>query len=190
MVEDAQTHRLPADRDGIAAARGLSRLPGSRPVRRPICAPISPRSRSTTPSCSRRRRACPGPATWSSPAPKTIPDTLATLARLGFADPARVAAMVRDWHHGRMRATRSQRAREILTEFVPELLRIFGATAHPDAALPALRPVPVASAGGGAAVFAVSRQSRPVLAGRRHHGRGAASGGTAWRSVRPCSMRC
>jgi glutamate-ammonia-ligase adenylyltransferase len=34
-----------------------------------------------------------------------------------------------------MRATRSQRAREILTEFVPHLLRVFGATAHPDAAL-------------------------------------------------------
>ncbi|MGH7094637.1 MAG: bifunctional [glutamine synthetase] adenylyltransferase/[glutamine synthetase]-adenylyl-L-tyrosine phosphorylase, partial [Stellaceae bacterium] len=34
-----------------------------------------------------------------------------------------------------MRATRSQRAREILTELVPELLRIFGATAAPDTAL-------------------------------------------------------
>jgi glutamate-ammonia-ligase adenylyltransferase len=34
-----------------------------------------------------------------------------------------------------MRATRSQRAREILTELVPELLRIFGATVQPDAAL-------------------------------------------------------
>src|SRR5207244_10668307 len=27
------------------------------------------------------------------------------------------------------------RAREILTEFVPELLRVFGATAHPDTAV-------------------------------------------------------
>ena len=63
------------------------------------------------------------------------PETLATLARLGFAEPARVAAMVRGWHHGRIRATRSQRAREILTEFVPELLRVFGATANPDTAL-------------------------------------------------------
>jgi len=63
------------------------------------------------------------------------PDTLTTLTRLGFADPPRVAAMVRGWHHGHMRATRSQRAREILTELVPELLRIFGATTRPDAAL-------------------------------------------------------
>jgi glutamate-ammonia-ligase adenylyltransferase len=55
--------------------------------------------------------------------------------QLGFAEPATVSALVRSWHHGRLRATRSQRAREILTELVPELLRIFGATPHPDAAL-------------------------------------------------------
>mgnify|MGYP003694460343 CR=1 FL=1 len=42
---------------------------------------------------------------------------------------------MRGWHHGRLRATRSQRAREILTELVPELFRIFGATPNPDAAL-------------------------------------------------------
>ena len=63
------------------------------------------------------------------------PETLRTLSGLGFAEPASVATLVRGWHHGRLRATRSQRAREILTELVPELLRIFGATPHPDTAL-------------------------------------------------------
>ena len=37
------------------------------------------------------------------------PETLATLQKLGYAEPSRVAAMVRAWHHGRIRATRSQR---------------------------------------------------------------------------------
>ncbi|MGH7030990.1 MAG: bifunctional [glutamine synthetase] adenylyltransferase/[glutamine synthetase]-adenylyl-L-tyrosine phosphorylase, partial [Stellaceae bacterium] len=63
------------------------------------------------------------------------PETLRTLSGLGFADPPSVGALVRSWHHGRQRATRSQRAREILTEIVPELLRTFGATSHPDEAL-------------------------------------------------------
>src|SRR5262249_34469990 len=63
------------------------------------------------------------------------PETLATLSRLGFAEPAAVAATVRGWHHGRYRATRSQRARELLTELVPALLAAFGASPNPDTAL-------------------------------------------------------
>ena len=63
------------------------------------------------------------------------PDTLETLSRLGFADPAQVSAIVRGWHHGRYRATRSQRARELLTELVPAVLEAFGKAAYPDGAL-------------------------------------------------------
>ena len=63
------------------------------------------------------------------------PDTMDTLRRLGFANPSGVAAIVRAWHHGRYRATRSDRARQILTEIMPNLLAAFGKTAQPDAAL-------------------------------------------------------
>ena len=60
------------------------------------------------------------------------PETLATLQRLGFKDPARVDDAIRGWHHGRIRATRSGRARELLTELVPGWLRMLGRTAEPD----------------------------------------------------------
>jgi glutamate-ammonia-ligase adenylyltransferase len=63
------------------------------------------------------------------------PDTLATLRRLGFADAPAAAATVRSWHHGRYRAMRSQRARELLTELVPALLAAFGRSSAPDAGL-------------------------------------------------------
>ena len=135
------------------------------------------------PSCSRKRRASPGRAIWCSPAPTTIPKRWRPWRGSALPSRPRVAAMVRGWHHGRMRATRSQRAREILTELVPELLRIFGATAQSRCGVAALRPISVAPAGRGAAVFAVSRQSRAVVARRRHHGRGAAPGRAAWRSA-------
>ncbi|MGB8841190.1 MAG: bifunctional [glutamine synthetase] adenylyltransferase/[glutamine synthetase]-adenylyl-L-tyrosine phosphorylase, partial [Aliidongia sp.] len=60
------------------------------------------------------------------------PETLATLGRMGFKDPARIDDAIRGWHHGRIRATRSARARELLTELVPGLLRVLGATGDPD----------------------------------------------------------
>jgi glutamate-ammonia-ligase adenylyltransferase len=62
------------------------------------------------------------------------PETLETITRLGFQDAPRIAETVRGWHHGRIRATRSERARELLTELVPGLLRILGKTAQPDVA--------------------------------------------------------
>lgn len=63
------------------------------------------------------------------------PDTLKTIAEMGFAEPARVSATVRAWHTGRHRAMRSGRARELLTELVPSILEAFSASADPYAAL-------------------------------------------------------
>ena len=63
------------------------------------------------------------------------PETLETLARMGFSDGERVFHVVANWHRGRYRATRSRHARELLTELIPSLLEALGQTAHPDAAL-------------------------------------------------------
>ena len=62
------------------------------------------------------------------------PDTLATLGNMGFRDAASVAGVVRTWHSGRYRATRSERARQLLTELAPRLLAALSNTANPDAA--------------------------------------------------------
>ena len=62
------------------------------------------------------------------------PDTLATLAEMGFGQPKAVAARVRAWHHGHIRATRDARARELLTELMPRLLHAIAEQSDPDAA--------------------------------------------------------
>jgi glutamate-ammonia-ligase adenylyltransferase len=62
------------------------------------------------------------------------PDTIATLSRMGFANAASVAATVRGWHFGRYRATRTARARELLTELAPALLPALGRQREPDQA--------------------------------------------------------
>ena len=179
MVDDAQTHRLPADRDGITRLALFLGYPGSgrlrrrsdrasglgrAPLRRAVRAGAEP-FRPGQPGLYRRRG--------------RSRDLDAPCRGLGFADPPAVGALVRSWHHGRMRATRSQRVREILTELVPELLRIFGATPASRRGAAALRPVPVASAGRGAAVLAVPGESGIARLGRRGHGRGAAARGAA-----------
>ena len=62
------------------------------------------------------------------------PETLKTLTHMGFRDAAHVSGAIRGWHHGRIRATRSARARELLTRLVPLLLAALAAAADPDVA--------------------------------------------------------
>lgn len=51
------------------------------------------------------------------------PGTLETLANMGFARGKEISALIRGWHAGRTGATRSQRAREILTRLQPMILQ-------------------------------------------------------------------
>ena len=63
------------------------------------------------------------------------PGTLQTLTQFGFEDSPAVADMIRNWHRGRHRAMRTERARQILTDLAPRLLAAFGASPDPDGAL-------------------------------------------------------
>ncbi len=59
------------------------------------------------------------------------PDTVQTLTGMGFSNAAAICETIRGWHHGRIRATRSTRARELLTELTPALLSALSGTATP-----------------------------------------------------------
>jgi len=63
------------------------------------------------------------------------PETLETLERMGFQDAPNAASVIRAWHYGRYRATRAERARQILTELMPTLLKAFAKTVNPNVAL-------------------------------------------------------
>src|SRR5690606_15794 len=62
------------------------------------------------------------------------PDTLETLRLMGYEQPETVSEIVMGWHHGSRRATRTKRARELLTELMPVLLKRLSETANPDVA--------------------------------------------------------
>lgn len=63
------------------------------------------------------------------------PETINTIKKLGYREPETVDTAVRGWHHGRYRAMRSGRARELLTELTPRLLAELAKNPDPDAAV-------------------------------------------------------
>jgi glutamate-ammonia-ligase adenylyltransferase len=62
------------------------------------------------------------------------PETLDTLSRLGFERGPEVWREMADWLGGRVRATRSERAREYLTALAPQLIDYCADTKQPDRA--------------------------------------------------------
>lgn len=62
------------------------------------------------------------------------PGTVETLSGLGFSEPSAAIDTIRNWHRGRVPATRTPRGRELLTSILPGMLKAMGATGEPDEA--------------------------------------------------------
>ncbi|WP_319529343.1 bifunctional [glutamine synthetase] adenylyltransferase/[glutamine synthetase]-adenylyl-L-tyrosine phosphorylase [uncultured Cohaesibacter sp.] len=90
------------------------------------------------------------------------PETLETLARMGFQQPAEVTKAIRSWHFGRYPATRSTKARERLTEFTPALLKALGNTDNADSAFNAFNSF-LAALPSGVQVFSLLRNNPQLL---------------------------
>ena len=133
MVNDEQTHTLPADEEGlahIAAFMGyakastlvtdlrahLTKVVGHYGALFERAAPLGPLGNLVFTGI------------------EDDPETLDTLENLGYLEAHVVSSRVRSWHHGRYRATRSVRARETLTALTPRILEALAGTANPDAA--------------------------------------------------------
>ena len=134
MLEDAQTHKLPADPDvraRVAALAGFETLAAFDAAlieQRRIVAEIDHQL------FGRGESLADPLGSLIFTGVEDQPETLETIAKLGFAQPAAVSQTIRGWHHGRIRAMRSERAREVLTRLTPRLLRAFSSAGDPDAA--------------------------------------------------------
>ena len=134
MVDDRQTHALPVTESGLAhIAQFLGFADGAS-----FAAALVAELRAVETHYAQLFEEAPdlsGPGNLVFTGTEDDPDTLTTLANLGFREPKTVAAVIRAWHHGRYRAMRSTRAKELLTELMPTLLQEFGKTVDPDQAL-------------------------------------------------------
>jgi len=134
MVEDEQTHTLPKNPHDLAA---IACFAGFADVTQ-FCEALTQRLKTVQGHYARLfEKAAPLAGEGGSlvfTGVEDDPETLQTLERMGFRDPKHVSGAIRGWHHGRIRATRSARAREGLTKLIPALLAALAATADPDAA--------------------------------------------------------
>ncbi len=133
MVDDQQTHKLPADDAGLAAIAGFMGFAGMRDFSETLEGYLRTVERHYA-ALFEEAPALGASGNLVFTGGEHDPDTLATLTKLGFKEPERVSNIVRGWHRGRTKATRSQRSREILTELMPVLIEALGRTSDPDAA--------------------------------------------------------
>ena len=134
MIADEQTHLLPASAEGIDHVARFAGYGETGEFRRDLLAHLE---------CVQRHYAALFEAAPALSEGGNLvftgsdddPDTLETLAALGYAQPAGVSTTLRGWHHGRYRAMRSARSRELLTDLMPVLLRALARTVNPDASL-------------------------------------------------------
>lgn len=71
----------------------------------------------------------------SFPLDRYHPATLAAIEAEGFNDPKKIYKLIQNWQIGRYRACRTERARTILKQLVPEILKAFGHHNDPEAGL-------------------------------------------------------
>lgn len=134
MLEDAQTHKTPADphvRERVAALAGyesLTAFDAALIERRSIVADIDHQL------FGRGESLADPLGSLIFTGVEDQPETLETIGKLGFTRAVAVSQTIRGWHHGRVRAMRSERARELLTRLTPRLLRAFAATGDADQA--------------------------------------------------------
>tara|TARA_A100001037_G_scaffold97371_2_gene88781 strand:+ start:534 stop:3491 length:2958 start_codon:yes stop_codon:yes gene_type:complete len=134
MVDDRQTHELPDNDEGLRRIAGFLGFKGVRAFSDELLMHL--RAVETHYAALFEDESdLSGPGNLVFTGADNDPDTLITLAEMGFAEPATVSATVRTWHAGRYRAVRSARARELLTELVPAILEAFAASPNPDLAL-------------------------------------------------------
>jgi len=137
MIDDEQTQTLPIGDDGLNALAAFLGYAGKDAFAADLIARLGAVERhyarlfEDSPAL-----VAPGTAAGNLvfTGVEADPATLATLTEMGFKEPETVHATIRGWHHGRYRAMRSTRARELLTELMPALLGALAKSPDPDGA--------------------------------------------------------
>lgn len=134
MIDDEQTHTLPASEEGLSHIACFMGFENSEAFSAALVGQLRcvqghyAKLFETAPPLAEEGGSLVFTGTEDDP------ETLETLRRLGFVQVSEMAATIRGWHTGRFAATRSPRSRELLTALMPALLRALSHTSNPDTA--------------------------------------------------------
>ncbi len=132
MVGDQQTHLIPAEPEELTR---VARLSGFADANAFGDALIATFKRVEAHYGALFEKVPAAPLATPSVVIGTDRAAIDSVKRLGFSNPEGALAAIRGWQSGRYAATRSERARERLTAFLPVLLEALSHTAEPDLAL-------------------------------------------------------
>lgn len=136
MLDDEQTHSLPAfeiKRTKVAALCGAYDLGDFDAQMIALRQQVHSHYRNLFADEARKKeRAVEGNLVFTGV--DDDPETVKTLARIGFGNPPQIVDRIRQWHRGRTPATRTLRGRELLTALLPDLLAAMGETGEADEA--------------------------------------------------------
>ena len=140
MIADAQTHSLPSDDAAVARFAAFLGYPTVATFQDDLLRHLNTVAQrygalfEEAPSLAADQETERDHGNLVFTGTESDPDTVATLEAMGFDDGEAVAMQIRQWHHGRYRATRSERSRQLLTELMPRLLAGLAGSAEPNAA--------------------------------------------------------
>jgi glutamate-ammonia-ligase adenylyltransferase len=134
MIEDQQTHSIPKSGEGIAHVACFMGYADAETFGAALTAELTAVQGHYARLFEREQDLASSEGNLVFTGVEEDAGTVQTLQKMGFRNALHVSGAIRGWHHGRIRATRSARARELLTKLVPVLLPALAHTADPDAA--------------------------------------------------------
>ena len=134
MIDDQQTHTLPKTRDGLDHVARFAGYADTALFEADVLSHLKNVQAHYARLFEREAPLGAEAGTLVFTGVENDPETLTTLSKMGFARAGDVANVIRGWHHGRIRATRSARARELLTKLTPALLAALARRPDPGAA--------------------------------------------------------
>ncbi|WP_425274799.1 bifunctional [glutamine synthetase] adenylyltransferase/[glutamine synthetase]-adenylyl-L-tyrosine phosphorylase [Stappia indica] len=135
MVNDEQTHILPADAEARARVSRLMGFAELEPFEDELRTRLKRVQKHYSALFENEPELASDLGNLVFTGDDDDPETLETLTRLGYQRPKEAGKIIRAWHFGRYPAVRSSKARERLTELHPVLIAALASTDNADQAL-------------------------------------------------------